>query len=166
MRSLWAARAAVLVCLALGGVPVAAQEAPEPTVGVHISGTETIHLPVEIESQTQVGDVTQMRGVHATATERIDDPRLSGTATIDGNVDVYGHESVQWGTFRIENDGGAWEGPYRGVIYNGTQESATVWLAGSGDYAGLTCYWYMSGDNADLVLEIEGLVFPGEAPAP
>ena len=165
MRRLWAASAAIVVCLPFGGVTAAAQS-PEPTASVHVIGTESIHVPVEIESQTEVGDVIQMRGVHATATEQISDPRLSGAATIDGNVDVYGTEAVQWGTFRIENDGGAWEGPYRGVIYGGTQESGTVWLAGSGDYAGLTCYWTFGGDNSDLVLEIEGLIFPGEAPAP
>jgi hypothetical protein len=165
MRRLWAVSSAIVVGVVLSGLTAQGQS-PEPTASVHISGTETIHLPVEIESQVQVGDVIQMRGVHAAATERIDDPRLSGTATIDGNVDVYGTEAVQWGTFRIENDGGAWEGTYRGVIYGGTQESGTVWLAGSGDYDGLSCYWTFGGSNSDLVLEIEGLLFPGEAPAP
>jgi len=37
---------------------------------------------------------------------------------------------------------------------------------GSGDYEGLTYYYTFGGNNSDLVLETEGLIFPGEAPAP
>ena len=139
MRRMWAAGAAIVVCLVIGGMPAAAQEAsPEPTGPAHVTGTETIHSNVVVDSKVQVGDVMQWRGVHATSDEAASDPRVSGAGTIDGNIDIYGMNGVQRGTFRIENDGGAWEGTFRGAIYGGYLDNGTAWLVGSGDYEGLT----------------------------
>ncbi len=39
MRKMWAAGAAVLVCLTLGGLPVAGQDESEPTGAVWVTGT-------------------------------------------------------------------------------------------------------------------------------
>lgn len=166
MRRLWAATAAMLVCLALGAMPTLGQSTPEPTGAAHVTGTETIHSNVVVDSKDQVGDVMQWRGVHATSDEAASDPRVSGAGTIDGNIDIYGMNGVQWGTFRIENDGGAWEGTYRGAIYGGYLDNGTAWLVGSGDYEGLTYYYAFGGNNTDSVLEVEGFIFPGEAPIP
>jgi hypothetical protein len=165
MRRIWAAGAAGLLCLALGGPPMVAQS-PEPVGSVHVTGTETLHPDIRFDSQKMVDGVLQIRGVHATSDEVASDPRVSGTGTIVGNTDVYGMDGPQWGTFRIENDGGAWEGTYRGVIYGGSLDSGTAWMVGSGDYEGLTYFYTFGGNNTDLVLETEGLIFPGEAPAP
>jgi hypothetical protein len=164
MRKLCAAGATMLVCLALGA-PVMAQEA-SPTAAVHVTGTETLHSDITVPPGDVVDGVMQIRGIHATTDEVSSDPRVSGTGTIVGNVDVYGMHGPQWGTFRIENEGGAWEGTWRGVIYGGTVDTGTAWLVGSGDYEGLTYYYIFGGNNSDLVLETEGLIFPGEAPAP
>lgn len=108
----------------------------------------------------------QIRGVHATTDEVASDPRVSGTGTLVGNIDVYGRNGPQWGTFRIENEGGAWDSTWRGVNYGGSLDTGSAWLVGSGDYEGLTYYYTFGGNNSDLVLETEGLIFPGEAPAP
>lgn len=167
--------------LALGGVwfiaqPIDRQEAAVPaaataepssaTGAVHVTGTETVHSNVDIDSEERVGSVRQVRGVHATTDEVASDPRVSGTGTLFANVDLYGMSGPQWGTLRIENDGGAWEGTWRGVKYGGIVDSGSAWLVGSGDYEGLTYYYSFRGGNTDLVLETEGLIYPGEAPAP
>ena len=165
MRRMWAASAAIVLGAALSGLPALGQS-PEPTTAVHVTGTETLHSDITVPPGDVVDGVMQIRGIHATTDEVASDPRVSGTGTIVGNVDVYGMHGPQWGTFRIENEGGAWEGTWRGVIYGGTVDTGTAWLVGSGDYDGLTYYYIFGGNNSDLVLETEGLIFPGEAPAP
>ena len=85
--------------------------------------------------------IRQMRGLTATATDTMDDPRVSGTGAIVGNWDGYGDVGTQWGTYRLENANGAWEGTWRGVIWNrGGGTEHTMWLTGSGAYEGLTYY--------------------------
>jgi hypothetical protein len=148
-------------------VPAAATAEPSAATGaVHVTGTETVHSNVDVDSQERVGDILKVRGVHAITDEVASDPRVSGSGTLFANVDVYGMDGPQWGTLRIENDGGAWEGTWRGVKYGGIVDSGSAWLVGSGDYEGLTYYYSFGGGNTDLVLETEGLIFPGGAPAP
>jgi hypothetical protein len=98
-----------------------------------------------------------------TGTELVrDDPRVSGTGAIVGNWDGYGDVGTQWGTYRLENANGAWEGTWRGVIWNrGGGTEHTMWLTGSGAYEGLTYYAHVNSS-----LDVEGIIFPGEAPAP
>jgi hypothetical protein len=83
---------------------------------------------------------------------------------IDGNVDVYGRESVQWGTFRIENDGGAWEGTATGVAsLPGRGDIIVNWYRGTGGYAGLAYFELWTGLEP---WTIQGQIFPGDPPPP
>lgn len=158
----------MLLCLALGGLPVLGQEAspsasPSLPSAVHVTGTMVVD-DIIMGATALVDGVLQMRGLTATTIDTMDDPRVSGTGAITGNFDSYGDVMTQWGTYRLENADGAWEGNWRGVLWNrGDVTEHTMWLTGSGAYEGLTYYAHVNGSG---VIDIEGLIFPGIAPAP
>ena len=137
--------------------------------GVHVTGTEVVVAVTDRGTATTVGGVVQVRGIVATTTDTTSDPRVSGTGTIGGNYDRWppGPEATQWGTYRLENDGGSWEGTWAGTAYGAPGlppvEDASVWLIGAGGYAGLSYYFHFHGSNGTYA--IDGLVFPGSPPA-
>jgi hypothetical protein len=93
------------------------------------------------------------------------DARVSGTSTVklSGVADARG-VGFEWGTMRLENEGGAWEGPFRGGVWAGTNASDnTAWLIGSDAYEGLTFYQHTrsGGLGADVV----GVILPAPPPA-
>ena len=156
-----------------GTVPGAPAASPSPVASVtpeaspalpssaRVTGTEVVSDIVSGPITTDDG-IRQMRGLTATSTDTMDDPRVSGTGSIVGNYDAYGDVGTQWGTYRLENADGAWEGTWRGVIWSrGGGTEHTWWLTGSGAYEGLTYYAYVNSS-----LRIEGIIFPGETPAP
>jgi hypothetical protein len=112
----------------------------------------------------------QVRGVVATTEDSMSDPRVSGTGTIGGNYDRWGPgpEATQWGTYRLENEGGSWEGTWAGIAYGPPGgppiEDASAWLVGAGGYAGLSYSFHFHGSNGTYA--IDGLVFPGSPPPP
>lgn len=139
-----------------------------PDQGVHVTGTEVVVAVTNAGTTETVDGVSQMRGLVATSTDTTSDPRVSGTGTIGGNYDRWGPgpEATQWGTYRLENEGGSWEGTWAGIAYGGLPpiEDASVWLVGAGGYAGLSYYFHFHGSNGTYA--IDGLVFPGSPPAP
>jgi hypothetical protein len=98
------------------------------------------------------------------------DPRVSGALTVFYNADVdtdTGH-GIQWGTLRIENDGGTWEGPFTGMEYEppeGDFVAGSSMMVGDGDYAGYTLY--LQGDMTQFgpAHDLHGVVFKGQPPA-
>jgi hypothetical protein len=115
------------------------------------------------------------------------DPRLSGTLTNWANSDDFGWPGTEgfeilWGTFRIENDGGSWEGPYRGATVWDVADmgapppsfrdvaAATsdwtweAWLEGSGDYEGLSAWLRTDIEDMSFTSPVVALVFPGPPP--
>ena len=108
--------------------------------------------------------VTQMRGVVATTVDTMNDPRVTGTGVIHGENDSYGSVGPQWGTYRLENADGAWEGTWTGALWgDGMVSDVTAWLVGSGAYEGYTYYFHARGVTT---MKVEGIVFPGSPPAP
>jgi hypothetical protein len=99
------------------------------------------------------------------------DPRLSGAFHVTYNQDVHSgaagdHQSfnVGAGTYRIENEDGAWEGP--NIFLNeGSSGTATVsdtgLLVGSGAYEGLSAFLVFEFSPSGTVV---GAIFPGEMP--
>ena len=134
--------------------------------GVHVTGTEDVFAVADSGTATTVGGVVQVRGIVATTTDTMSDPRVSGTGTIGGNYDRWATGATQWGTYLLENEGGSWEGTWAGIAYGGSPpvEDASVWLVGAGGYAGLSYYFHFHGSNGTY--EIDGLVFPGSPPPP
>jgi hypothetical protein len=100
------------------------------------------------------------------------DPRLSGTTTVTFNVDVdpWTGEGIMWGTMRIENEGGTWEGTYTGMEYEppeGDLWANSAWLTGSGDYAGYSVYMQSSGRQGEGSSGTShGVIFKGQPPVP
>jgi hypothetical protein len=138
-----------------------------PDQGVHVTGTEVVVALTDRGSTETVGGVEQLRGLVATTTDTTSDPRVSGSGTIGGNYDRWVGGATQWGTYRLENEGGSWEGTWAGIAYGSPGgppiEDAAVWLIGAGGYAGLGYYFHFHGSNG--IYEIDGLVFPGSPPA-
>lgn len=82
MRTLCAASAAIVVCLALGGAPVVAQDEPEPAGAVWVTGT---------------GSDPRVSG--------------TGTGTWNQDW-YPGGIGISWRTYRLENEGGAWSSAF------------------------------------------------------
>jgi hypothetical protein len=181
MRNLGAAGAAVSLCLALGGVPALGQSpsaaptasgsAPMPAA---VSGTLSLYYMSFLAATTlrsaDPADTLHPRdatfgpqGVSATTT----DPRVSGARTYHWNQDRWGAVAdgplalIQWGTARIENAGGAWEGKGSGVYSTDRGDIIAVWYKGSGGYAGLGYFELLTGHQQ---LTIRGLIFAGDPP--
>jgi hypothetical protein len=93
------------------------------------------------------------------------DPRVSGTWTVAFNVDqdAATRHGIQWGTARIENDGGTWEGPFTGMEYEPYLMNAG-WMTGDGDYAGYTFYWEGDAEQLGDVRTLHGVIYKGEPP--
>ena len=135
-----------------------------------VSGIESCSL--QMGATTTVGETEQMRGATLTCTESANDPRVSGTAAYTWNYDLWydGRDfaHLQWGTGRIENHGGAWEGTLSGVYSSETHEDAlTFWFTGTGGYEGLSYFMRLAcGATPGLTVPTEGMIFPGEPPKP
>ncbi len=121
---------------------------------------------------------------------RMSDPRLSGTLKRYGRSDDFGWPGrvgrgleLMWGTFRIENEGGAWEGPYRGATVWDVEALGTpppslrdvsstfdgdwtwdAWLEGSGDYEGLSAWIRTDVKDMEFTSPVVGMIFPGPLP--
>lgn len=140
---------------------------PPPTTSgagpAYVRGTQT-YPTIERGEASQVGDVLELRGNSVETIDTMDDPRVTGTGTILGDADLYGSVGPQWGTYRLENANGAWEGTWTGALWQaGAMTQVTAWLVGSGAYEGWTYYLHARGTGT---VEVEGIVFPGSPPTP
>jgi hypothetical protein len=137
-----------------------------PTDGAgagYVAGTETVSV-VSSGTTTQAGAVVQVRGRVVSSTDTMSDPRVTGTGTIHANADSYGSVATQWGVYRLENAGGAWEGTWTGALWDDQGiTDVTGWLVGSGAYEGLTYHFQARGSE---ILEVEGIIYPGSPPVP
>jgi hypothetical protein len=82
-------------------------------------------------------------------------------------VDLWGTADngalVQWGSSRLENDGGAWAGEGSGVYSSDRGDTIAFWYTGTGGYAGLSYFELWTGRDP---WEIQGQIFPGDPPTP
>jgi hypothetical protein len=137
--------------------PVATTDAQgdEYVVGTQAMAITTAYTP------TVVGDVTQYRGGVLTITDTTNDARVSGTATYAFSVDAYTKAGPEWGSFKLQNANGSWQGSCTGASWNaGNSWSGACWLAGSGSYAGYTYYRFF--DQGD----VQGIIYKGLPPTP
>jgi hypothetical protein len=121
---------------------------------------------------TQDSDGTwRVRDLAVECVDRTNDPRVSGTATGTWSMDVWGNPSrgigagVQWGTMRLVNEGGTWEGKLSGVAsLPEPGDTIVIWYTGIGGYAGLAYFQLITGHYPTW--EIQGQIFPGDPPTP
>jgi hypothetical protein len=166
------------------GPTLAATAAPEPTPTPTPapSPTAVTFGPVTVVTGTSdcpsfdFGIVTtddkgvqHARGGTFACTQTVNDPRVSGASTATWNLDWWGtvdHKSgalVQWGTARLVNAGGAWEGRSTGVYSSDRGDIIATWYRGTGGYAGLAYFALESGTGP---WTIQGQIFPGTPPTP
>jgi hypothetical protein len=178
MRRWLAAAAAVLTCLALGGVPVAGQAPSAPpaeAIAAPTAVTGTFYLPIMSFAATTESfaadpdDTMHPRDADFDANGvTTDDPRVGGSRTFHWNQDRWGDIQsgaaalVQWGTARIDNPGGSWEGTGSGVYSSDRGDIIAIWYQGSGGYAGLGYFELVTAQGPFM---IRGLIFAGEPPA-
>lgn len=130
----------------------------------YVTGTMSFS-PVENGTETKVGNVTQLRGLVFTGAWTMNDARVNATGTARLSVDEYTNVCSEWGTMRLENANGAWEGTVTAGAWNGGETTNfSGWLVGSGAYAGYTYYVHFWGSGYSYL--VEGIIFQGSPPAP
>jgi hypothetical protein len=154
---MWAAGAAIVMCLALGGLPMAAQETSPATDG-----------PVQVTA-TQACAWAEPGGVQTgTCPYSASDPRMTGTLTLtiaDAVGGPGGDDYVQTFDATLPGPEGTWTGRCWVTFDLGTKTAwATCALSGDGAYEGWTYVAStkdvtMSG-NSDLV----GVLYQGPPP--
>ena len=172
MRRMWlGASALASAAMMLGGTIVAAQgadaDATVPTA-VSVTGRSTLVSESAPGTATIEDGVAHQRGAVLITAETSSDERVEGQGTITLNVDAFtgadgvlGSSQVRYGTMRIENEDGSWEGSFAGRLSNG-RFLQTYWLRGRDAYAGLTYVVTAGGDGP--VWASEGLIYPGSPP--
>ena len=117
-------------------------------------------------TETVVGDTTQVRGQTIESDDTLNDPRVTGRGLVTLNADVHENVAASWGTYRLENADGAWEGTFTGGgPWDGHTTAVSGWLIGSGAYAGYTYYFHVYGPSV-LSGTVDGIIFEGSPPAP
>jgi hypothetical protein len=170
--------AAILTCLALGGLPTLAQdEVVVPGGAIAVTGTAS-GIPVGTGSSEDVDGVHEARAVGYEAVFDASDPRASGRGpmTLDANVHPNADATVErgpelsWGTIRFENDEGAWDGGWAafglGTAASGVSE---FWFAGEGAYEGHTLALRGISDlvvdeDGVMSFDFDGWIFPSVIP--
>ena len=100
------------------------------------------------------------------------DPRVTGTVTYSWNYDMWGSgiefAHVQWGSGRLENAGGAWEGTLTGSFSTKNGDVILFWFEGTGGYEGLSygMWAVLPTAEAGWTYPVKGIIFPGSPPAP
>jgi hypothetical protein len=149
---MWAAGAALLVCLALGGTPVVGQDKTEMRTAL-VTGTE------------HCGDLEPIPGAHVTCDQRLSDPRVTGM----GYVTFLGEAPVglelSWGTFTLKGPDGDWVGPWTGVWDLGLEKAVfLITTEGTDAYEG----WAFVGTWLDAMdgqlAQVSSVIYRGRAP--
>jgi hypothetical protein len=115
-----------------------------------VSGQVTCNGGSDGTQTTDTRDVTHIRGGTLECAETTNDARVSGRSVWGVNMDRWGTgprnaAMVQWGSVRITNDGGSWEGTYTGTYDPDRGDTIVAWMKGSGGYAGLVYFELVTG---------------------
>ncbi len=133
-----------------------------PTVGLgdaqkkYFTGTETFLWPDFGQAQQFTDGVTGfVSGFQFHAQERMTDDRLSGESIIGWNaiLDLATFSGPQWGSFHLENAGGAWDGYWQGTISSEdghVTDHIVCTAVGSGNYEGRIAVWDYQGKDWSL----------------
>jgi hypothetical protein len=136
-----------------------------------VSGIEACEVKEGTATVAEDG-TTQSRGWLLTCTDTINDPRVSGSVTYSWNYDMWGSgmefAHVQWGSGRLENAGGAWEGTLTGSFSTVNGDIILFWFEGTGGYEGLAygMWAILSTADASFTYPVKGIIFPGSPPTP
>ena len=140
-----------------------------------VTGTATCPTGDFGTPTTDADGVHHYRDMLWTCKVRTDDPRVTGTEIAPWKQDLWGTfdkgtrmpvsgAAVQWGTARLENDGGAWEGTGSGVWSSDRGDILAIWYTGTGAYEGLSYFELWTGRYEPW--KIQGQIFTGDPPSP
>lgn len=130
-----------------------------------LSGSLTLAMTAPY-TESRAAGVTRLRNGVITTTARMSDPRTSGTGTWLVNADRYVVTGPWWGTYRLENAGGAWEGTCSGSLGDaGAGAALSCWLIGSGAYDGYSYYLSAAGSDTGPD-DVRGVIVPAAPPEP
>jgi hypothetical protein len=140
-----------------------------PMDAAHVTGIASGGNSVSEGTAHEEGALTVVEGVKLDLISvRLSDSRGSGQATMHVSevATTEGLIGFQWGTLRIENADGAWEGPFRGACWGDPrgETDGTAWMIGSGAYEGLTFYLHFRG-HTTAPAELTGVILPAPPPA-
>jgi hypothetical protein len=160
----------IAATLSSPAAPAAATALPPPVTyddATVVAGTDACTIDLGTGTAGPDG-ATQSRDGRLTCTANVNDPRVSGTERGSWNLDWWGPASgpgagVQWGTIRLENAGGAWEGKATGIRSTDRGDIIAAWYTGSGGYAGLSYFELITGTGP---WTIQGQIQPGDPPTP
>jgi len=118
----------------------------------------------------QVIRVTSRGWAWQPAATTMSDPRLEGTYQLGFDADMVGPAgtsgpSVGSGTWRIENDEGAWQGSFPVIQFADHTTTVTTPLVGEGAYEALTAIWESRHDASACSWAVRGLIIEGDLPA-
>ena len=146
-------------------------EAVQPPVAFtgRIVCGDTVRTGVS-ESAADGGPVRlRTRGWAWQPTATMSDPRLEGDYYISYDSDDYESPtvtSVGTGTWRIENEEGAWQGSFTNIKYPDSTTIVSTALVGEGAYDGLTAVWESTNHRPlECAWAVRGLILEGDVPA-
>jgi len=194
MRGSWAGAAAVLVLVAGcaggsgGGQPTVS---PSPSTASRSPSDFPSPGPSPSQAPVAYGAATLVSGMSACSIDTgpftspdptgmaharnglvacavgTNDPRVSGRLVDQWNGDGWQAKAlVQWGTSRLLNAGGVWEGRFTGIYTTRTGDILTYWYTGTGDYSGLSYYMWFTEPPTSTIYPVHGMIFPGKPPTP
>lgn len=121
---------------------------------------------IRVEDMGAVATDGDVPTVHDNITDvaiEANDPRVSGNYHLTQDAQDHGGMGPMWGTMRVENEDGAWEGPVDGYWTN-TDTFFTGCLTGESAYDGLTYCLRVAADAIGLHVAVDGLVYQGGLP--
>ena len=137
-----------------------AAELPEPPSIV--TGASSSIKVEEVGDEVPGSAIPTVHGHVSVVEAEMDDPRVSGTYTLTQSAQNYrGMGGPMLGTMRVENAGGAWEGPVAGYWTNSDSHFSGC-LTGEVAYEGLTYCMRVSADTVRFDVALDGLVYQGD----
>jgi hypothetical protein len=130
-----------------------------------VGGGATLTLTTPY-AESRAGATTQLRDGVITVTTRMSDPRVSGTGTWRVSADLHPTTGPRWGTYRLENAAGAWDGTCSGAASDaGSGGAWSCRLTGSGAYDGYS-YLFSATPSESGTDDVRGVIVPGLPPSP
>ncbi len=134
----------------------------------YFTGTETVGGITDPGEWITDGSKIYIANLTQSTAESASDPRISGEGTITANAvwDAVTLTGPIWGTIRIENNYGSWNGYWQGTRSSesaGVKTSIVATAEGSGAYEGLVARWNYTGVNVDQTGQLSSSGFIVEA---
>jgi hypothetical protein len=160
----------VLAVSGTGAVAVARSPAPDATAPIEFTAQYAWGPQVGFGTEAMVDGHWEVRGnVFAPSVVSVSDDRLGGSIRMTNDIDMYQipgtdtTDAIWLRTWRIENDGGAWEGSALGVTFqDDSRTSYTMILRGEGGYAGLLAPVEVS--HGPEVWNLHGFIVQADGP--